>query len=103
VKARLQKEAKLRGEKLPGPERPSRRGNQQPDQRQTAEAGDDDSGCVICFALGRAQWMTHEVDGCWKKKYFNEKLQDPNQCEFMLKQAAMKPKLARVDKDRERP
>ncbi len=40
-KARLQKEAKQRGEKLQGPERSSRRGNQQPDQRQTAEAGDD--------------------------------------------------------------
>ena len=46
-KARLQKEAKQRGEKLPGPERSSRRGNQQPDQRQTAEAGDDDSGCYM--------------------------------------------------------
>jgi hypothetical protein len=91
-KARLQKEAKQRGEKLPGPERSSRRGNQQPDQRQTAEAGDDDSGCYMCFALGRGQWMTHDVSKCWKKKMFNERLQVPEHCVSIIKQLSTKTK-----------
>ncbi len=98
MKAQWQKEAKQRGVKSQGPERSSRRGNQQPDQRPTAESGDDDSGFVVCFALGQGKWMTHEVDRYWKKNIFNEKLQHPDQCESMLKRAAMKPQLARVDK-----
>ncbi len=76
-KARLQKEAKQQGEKLQGPERSSRRGYQQPDQKQTAEAGNDDSGCYMCCALGGGQWMTHDVNKCCKKKMFNERLKDP--------------------------
>ncbi len=37
-KARLHKEAKHRGEKLPGPERSTKRGNQQFDQGSNTEA-----------------------------------------------------------------
>ncbi len=62
----MQKEAKQRGEKLPGLERSTKRGNQQFDQVSNTEAvRDDDSGC---FAMGRARWMCHDAERCWKKE-----------------------------------
>ena len=95
-KARLQKEAKQRGEKLPGPERSTKRGNQQFDQVSSTEAaGDDDSGCYMCFALGRKKWMHRPADNCWKKKIFTVKLQDLVQCDPMLKKLATQSKHAR--------
>ncbi len=42
--------------------------------------------------------MTHEVDRCWKKEIFNERLQDPEHCETMIKLLATKSKSAREDK-----
>ncbi len=50
VKAQLQKEAKLLGEKLPGPERSSRHRNQQVDQRPTTETSKDDDLDATCVS-----------------------------------------------------
>ena len=102
-KARLQKEAKQRGDKLPGSERSTKRGNQQFDQGPNVEAtGDDDSGCYICFALGKQRWMNHEAGKCWQKKQFNAKLQDPEECGPMLKRLATKSRSSREDKASDR-
>jgi hypothetical protein len=46
--ARLQKEAKKRGELLPSSERSSKRGNQQPKEEEETPL-DDDSECFMCL------------------------------------------------------
>ena len=98
-KARLQKEAKQRGEKLPGSERSTKRGSQQPDKGLSTETmEDDDCGCYICFALGRPNWKRHDAEKCWKKKQFAEKLQDDEHRETMLKRLSTKSKSSRQDK-----
>jgi hypothetical protein len=98
----LQKEAKQRGEKLPGPERSTKRGNQQFDQVSSTEAAGDDDGCFMCFAMGRARWMFHDAERCWKKKQFTDRLQDPEYRDPMLKRLATKSKSAREDKASDR-
>jgi hypothetical protein len=50
-KDRLQKEAKMRGEKLPGSGKSTKRNSHQ-DSAEGAVA-DDDSVCFMCFALGK--------------------------------------------------
>ena len=47
-KARLQKEANMRGERLPGAEKSTKCGGQQQQTEQVEE--DDTSGCYICTA-----------------------------------------------------
>jgi hypothetical protein len=64
-KARLQKEAKQRGEKLPGSERTTKRGNRQTDHGSD-EGAADDTECFMCFALGRPSWTNHPAACCFK-------------------------------------
>jgi hypothetical protein len=99
----LQKEAKQRGEKLPGSKRSNKRGNQQPDKGSNIETIEDyDSGCYMCFALGRSNWKFHDAERCWKKKQFTEKLQDDEHRDTMLKKLRTKSKSAREDKASDR-
>jgi hypothetical protein len=89
-KDRLQKEAEMRGEKLLGSGKSTKRNSQQ-DGAEGAVA-DDDSGCFMCFALGKSSWHGHSPDKCFTKDDFTKRLCDPEQSNALLEAEARKPR-----------
>jgi hypothetical protein len=75
----LKREAKERGDKLPGgtgAQNTSKR-SQQVDTETEEESAPAFTGCVICFALGKDlhQYMSHTEKRCYNKKKYEK--QDP--------------------------
>ena len=99
-KDRLQKEAKMRGEKLPGSGKSTKRNSHQ-DSAEGAVA-DDDSGCFMCFALGKPSWQRHSPEKCFTKDVFTKRLCDPEQRYALLEAVARKPKSQRGTNGSER-
>jgi hypothetical protein len=92
-KARLQREAQQRGERLPGNQQSTRRDNLQSSQNSNAaSAGEDNYGCYFCYALGRNYWTNHHHSKCKNKKQFYTKLSDAEHCDTLLQRIATKPR-----------
>ncbi len=78
-KARLKREAKERGDKLPGgtgAQNTSKR-SQQVETETEEESAPAFTGCVICFALRRDlhQYMSHTEKRCYNKKSMKSRTQ----------------------------
>jgi hypothetical protein len=92
-KARLQREAQQRGERLHGNQQSTRRDNLQSNQNSNAaSAGEDNYGCYVCYALGRNYWMNHHHSKCKNKKRFYTKLSDAEHHDTLLQRVATKPR-----------
>jgi hypothetical protein len=97
----LQKEAKKRNERLPGPEKSIKRDGQHPQNEQVEE--EDDSACFMCFALGCSSFRTHDAEKCKKGGVFSTKVQDPEHREELVRKLASRSKAAaRSDQASER-
>ena len=85
-------------ERLPGPERSTRRVKQQQNEQV---ADDDDSGYHFCVALGRRGFMTHQSDHSYKQKDFAQAMKNPEQRDEMVQRSATRSKAAKGDQTSE--
>ena len=92
-KDKLQKEAKVRGEKLPGMTRSTKRNTNQDNAEGANASADYDSGCFMCFALEKPTWQYHSPNKCFTKDEFTKGLCDPEQRSALLDAKVRKPNL----------